>query len=221
MGMARLTGQGSASRKYDLLAVLGAAGLSGPPIDQRRALRLISLLTSRYDWRADRLCTGQRDIARLWSVDERTVKREMAHFRECGWLVLKRQGGRGHVAHYSLGIDKILSDTRDHWALIGTDFVDRLSPPCDAVPPPVTQVHPPAGTTPWDMLCAAVAAESPMTYATWLRPMVPVHLVEKEQCLKAPSRFHASYVQTHHLLRLQALCRTVAPMIATFRIEVD
>lgn len=221
MGMARLTGQGAASRKYDLLAVLGTAGLSGSPIDQRRALRLISLLTARYDWRADRLSTGQREIARLWSVDERTVKREMAHFRDCGWLVLKRQGGRGHVAQYGLGLEKILSDTREHWTSVGSDFVDRLTPVPEFTPVPSASLPPPEGNTPWDMICAAVARDSPSTYATWLRPLTPVRLVGEELCLKAPSRFHASYVQTHHMLRLQGLCRSVAPMISTFRIEVD
>lgn len=42
--------------------------------------------------RAERV--GQREIARLWCVDERTVKREMARLRALGWVEVKQQGTR-------------------------------------------------------------------------------------------------------------------------------
>jgi hypothetical protein len=38
----------------------------------------MALITMRYNWQRDELTTGQGEIAPLWSVDERTVKREMA-----------------------------------------------------------------------------------------------------------------------------------------------
>jgi len=111
MSLTKPVGRGAASRKYDILSALMAFSLAEHKAVQRRALRLMSLVTTRYNWAADELRMGQRQIATLWSVDERTVKREMARLRECGWLVLKSQGARGRVSIYGLGIEKILFDT--------------------------------------------------------------------------------------------------------------
>ncbi|TBN50387.1 hypothetical protein EYF88_09045 [Paracoccus sediminis] len=61
-------------------------------MDQRLAQRLTALITTRYNGRNDDLAIGQRDIARLWCVDERTVKRDMARLRSLGWATVKRQG---------------------------------------------------------------------------------------------------------------------------------
>ncbi|QUS37321.1 DnaA N-terminal domain-containing protein [Falsirhodobacter algicola] len=208
MAVARLTGQGAASRKYDLLTAIGAAGLAGGPADQRLALRLIVLITARYDWRRDRLATGQREIAALWSVDERTVKREMARLRERGWLVLRRQGGRGRVAEYGLGLAQLLQDTAPHWAAIGPDLEERLTP--SPVPAGTSQVIPfpqPEGEDPWTRILQSFAAEAPVLYSTWLRQLRPGPLQGGELHLHAPSRFHASYVQTHLALRILAAGR--------------
>ncbi|WP_370553400.1 hypothetical protein [Falsirhodobacter sp. alg1] len=219
--MARLVGQGASSRKYDLLTALGAAGLAGETTDRQTALRLMVLITARYDWRADRLSTGQREIAALWSVDERTVKRQMAKLREKGWLVLRRQGARGRVSEYSLGIAKLLEDTRAHWPAVGSDLVNRLSE--TSVPTGTLNVIPfpaPEGSTPWDRLLQALAADSPLLYTTWARQLQPMVLEAGEMRLLAPSRFHASYVETHLSLRLLSLSRLVSPEITSLRIEV-
>ena len=101
----RATGRYAASLKYDVLTALGAYACGGDKHRQRLALRLMTLVTARYNWQDDTVTTGQREIAALWSVDERTVKREMARLREMGWLVLKRASTRGRVACYGLGLD--------------------------------------------------------------------------------------------------------------------
>ena len=122
----KTVGRGASSRKYDLITALGAYALSLGKTDQRRVLRLITLITARYNWARDELAVGQREIARLWSCDERTVKREAALLRGLGWLVVKRQGARGRVTEYGINIERMLKDTSDSWASVGPDFQIRL-----------------------------------------------------------------------------------------------
>ena len=112
----RGTRQWTTSLKYDVLTAVGAWGCGGDKHRQKLVLRLITLLTARYNWQDDTLVTGQREIASLWSVDPRTVKREMAKMRDLGWLILKRPAARGRVACYGLGLDVILRETRDGMA---------------------------------------------------------------------------------------------------------
>ena len=91
----RPVGRGASARKYDILTALGAFALAQGKHEQRRVLRLMTLITARYNWARDELAVGQRESARLWAVDERTVKREMARLKAAGWLVVKRQGAFG------------------------------------------------------------------------------------------------------------------------------
>ena len=89
-------------------------------------LRLITLVTARYNWRQGILHVGQREIARLWSVDERTVKREMAKLRSLGWITVESPARRGRVASYALDLTAIRSATREAWARVGEDFDARM-----------------------------------------------------------------------------------------------
>ncbi|MGY6548921.1 MAG: hypothetical protein ACXIU7_07945 [Roseinatronobacter sp.] len=121
-------GRAGGALKYDLLTILSVHALGQGKTLQRQTLRLICLITARYNWQNDHLSVGQSEIARLWSVDTRTVKREMAAFRARGWLVEKRAAARGRVTVYGLGIAHILADTRASWDAIGPDLVARLLP---------------------------------------------------------------------------------------------
>jgi len=222
MGMAviRLAGQGASSRKYDILTAIGAAGLARTGLGERTTLRLIVLITARYDWQADRLATGQREIAALWSVDERTVKREMSRLRECGWLVLQRQGGRGRVAEYGLGMERILADTAPHWAAVGRDLASRLSnAPVPAGTSTIVPFPQPEGDGPWDRVLQHFAADAPLVYSTWLRQLRFAGMNGQDACLEAPSRFHATYVNTHLALRILAELRRHVPEAAGLRLD--
>lgn len=99
-GPARAVAPGPAA-KYEIMAGLAAAALAEGR--ERTALRLLLLLLRRYNWATDALSIGRAEIAALWGVDERTVRRELARFRLGGWLVLKRPARRGRVALYGLG----------------------------------------------------------------------------------------------------------------------
>ncbi|MEI4473776.1 DnaA N-terminal domain-containing protein [Frigidibacter sp. MR17.24] len=239
-----MSGAGAASRKYDLLSAIGAAGLAGDPADQRRALRLMVLVTARYDWRRDRLAVGQREIAALWSVDERTVKREMARLRDAGWLILRRQGARGRVSEYALAIETILAATRPHWAAVGPDLVERLS--ATAVPagtdPKVIPFPGGTGTEPeasapgvaapaiepkprdqglWGRISASLSSDNPARHAAWIAPLVAAETAEDRLVLRAPSRFHASYVETHLGDVLRRAARRLMPDLALVRVIAD
>ncbi|MEE4187059.1 MAG: DnaA N-terminal domain-containing protein [Roseobacter sp.] len=219
-------GRGAAARKYDLLTALGAYALARDKHDQRRVLRLMTLITARYNWVRDELAVGQREIAQLWSVDQRTVKREMALLRARAWLVVRRQGARGRVTQYSLGIDRILRDTSDQWVCVGSDFELRMGAgeeTATVVSLPVkTPVAAPdiSSGTEWALAQAVLHGEDPATYAAWIAALVRVERAGGRVTLRAPSRFHAAYVQTHLSQRLNAALRDVDPDVGEVRITV-
>lgn len=208
-------GRGAAARKYDIITALGAYALARNKHDQRLVLRLITLVTARYNWGRDELAVGQREIARLWSVDERTVKREMAKLRGCGWLVVKRQGARGRVTEYGLDIEQILTMTRTDWASVGPDFDLRMQgapEPSQIVSLPVRGDIPPPDTsigTEWALAQSVLHAEAPDIYGSWLRALKRVQRAGGRLVLEAPSRFHGAYVQTHLQTRILAACQAV------------
>lgn len=241
MALTRPVGQGAGARKYDLLTAIGAHGLAGGKVDQRLALRMITLITARYNWTLDVLSTGQREIARLWNVDDRTVRREMARLRDLGWLELRQQGARGRVSEYRLGVAAILAGTQPVWEAVGSDFVARMGGPVPAgteVAPqdqnviafpgggaaPVPEVDPALpddvpGAAFWATTSATYQRENPQLHSAWVRSLRVKHCDTDELVLHAPSRFHASYVHTHLADRLFTLCRVSMPTLRSLRIE--
>ncbi|KIN70307.1 DnaA N domain containing protein [Sulfitobacter noctilucae] len=207
-------GPGASTRKYDLITALGAHALSLGKHDQRLILRLIILMTARYNWARDELSMGQREIARLWSCNERTVKRELAKLRALGWLVVKRQGARGRVTTYSFQTTVMLDATKNIWPEVGPDFVVRLEGPSaeTVVPFPVKgTVTPPEidTATEWGLARAVLYAEDAGRFAAWIQALRRTGRAGGRVTLTAPSRFHAAYVQTHLEPVLLRACREV------------
>ena len=219
MQLPRPVGREAASRKYDILSALMAFCLSKDKHVQRQVLRVMSLITTRYNWQRDELTMGQGEIAKLWSVDDRTVKREMARLRAQGWLVLKRQGARGRVSTYSMDLNRMLEDTRPAWPLIGEDFIARLDPsegtghgasnvvPLRAVPGPADD-----GSV-WAAAQARLHAEDAATYGAWFHALAEAGVEGGSMTLAAPTRFHATYVTTNLKDRLLAALRRVDPTL--------
>lgn len=222
MQLPRPVGREAASRKYDILSALMAFALSKDKHVQRQVLRIMALITARYNWQRDELTTGQGEIARLWSVDERTVKREMARFRAQGWLVLKRQGARGRVSVYGLNLGRMLEDTRPAWPLIGEDFVERLQP---SEARPATNVValrraplPAEDGTIWAQAQARLHEEDTATYGAWLHSLTEAAREDGCLILVAPTRFHATYVATNLKDRLLSVVRRVDPSVRDVQI---
>ncbi|HRO16329.1 MAG TPA: DnaA N-terminal domain-containing protein, partial [Paracoccus sp. (in: a-proteobacteria)] len=171
----------------------------------------------------DELTMGQAEIARLWAVDERTVKRDMARLRELGWVVVKRPGARGRVSVLGLGLDRILLDTRPAWPNIGPDFLDRMGGRAaetagagegtTVVPFRRTPAPTPDSET-WAAACALLAAEDRAVFQAWIAPLADAGVEAGQLILLAPSRFHASYVLANLRERLLTALRRTDPALA-------
>ncbi|WP_374434112.1 hypothetical protein [Tabrizicola sp.] len=228
MQLPRPVGREAASRKYDILSALMAFALAKDKHVQRQVLRVMALITTRYNWQRDELTMGQGEIARLWSVDDRTVKREMARLRAQGWLVLKRQGARGRVSVYGMDLNRMLEDTRPAWPLIGEDFIARLDPKATAVegqgasnvvplrglsgPAPV-----PDGSV-WAMAQAWLHQDDAAIYGAWFHALTEAGIEANCLTLAAPTRFHATYVATNLKDRLLAALWRLEPSLRDVRI---
>jgi hypothetical protein len=224
MQLPRPVGREAATRKYDLLSVLMAYALAEDKHVQRQVLRLMALVTARYNWQRDELTMGQGEIAKLWSVDERTVKREMAKLRARDWLVLKRQGARGRVSVYGLNSGRILADTEPNWLNVGPDLVARLVPgdgtglgASNVVPLRAGPVPQATGTL-WSSVQARLHGDNPAIYGAWYHQLTEAGVEAGCLTLAAPSSFHARYIEMNLKERLLAVVRAVEPGIATVMI---
>jgi hypothetical protein len=215
MQTARAVGRNAAAQKYDIITALGTFALSRDKHEQRLVLRLITLITARYNWTRNELCVGQREIARLWSVDERTVKREMAKLRAMGWLVVHQQGARGRVTEYGFDVARVLETTKTAWPKVGPDFDLRMHggpATSDIVPLPVKgRVQAPDLTdaTEWALARGVLHSEDQGLYGSWFQALKRVERAGGRLTLCAPSRFHAAYVQTHLVGRILAAAQAV------------
>lgn len=227
MQIVRPVGRQAASRKYDLLTALGAYACRGDKHFQRLVLRFITLIVARYNWQSDEITVGQRELAAMWSVDERTVKREVAKLRALGWLVQKRAAVRGRVAVHGLDLSAILLATSASWEAVGPDFVERMrGPEAPAVQPTNVVAFPgvtapPADGSLWSRAQARLMSEDPALYAAWFRQLAGIGVAGGVLELAAPTRFHATFVLTHHLSRILAALRREDASIHAVTISSD
>jgi hypothetical protein len=209
--------------KYDVLTALGAHGCIGDKSLQRLVLRFITLIVARYNWQTGELAVGQREMAALWGVDERTVKRDLARLRSLGWLEVTRPAVRGRVAVHTLRMEAILAATRDDWARVGPDFAERMGGTADAPPPKgnvisFPQPPRPEGRGAWPEVMGLLHAENPALYASWFAPLVAECDGAGVMTVRAPSRFHATFVRTHYLSRLRDMVRARDPGVCELAI---
>ena len=112
------------------------------------------------------------------------------------------------------------------WTRVGPDFALRMG----ATPPPVPQGAPgnvisfplvpkPQGQGVWAEVQAALHAENPALYATWFAALLAVEGPGGRLSLRAPSRFHAAFLTTHHLARIRELVQARAPEVTTVSID--
>ncbi len=206
----RFTGVSAGSQKYDLLTAIAVAGLNGSTSLQTSMLRLVALITARYNWARDELTVGQREMARMWSVDLRTVKREIKRLTDQKILLQLRPGVRGRVAAYRLNVDEIHRLSAPVWDKVGPDFSDRMA---QRKITPVSekvvrlefgQQSEPAGQAdPWTKVRKNLALLEPDIFKNWYAQLSCQGLGDGVLTLTAPTAFVAQYVQTHHLRLLQ------------------
>ena len=202
-----LSGMGAGAQKYDLLTALGAFALAADRSTQRRVLRLITLITARYNWRFQELTVGRKEIARLWSVDERTVKREIGALKALGFLEVKRAGTRGRVTAYSVNIGQIMATSEADWSRVGPDFTERMTAMAgqgaDAGSPERKVIPFPGGEadegTEWAAAKVLLKQADSARFTAWFAPLIRDSADGEGILLRAPSAFHAEYVSTHLL----------------------
>lgn len=209
----RLTGINASSLKYDLLTALTVAGLHLDARHQMSTTRLTLLITARYNWRSDEFCVGQRDLARMWNVTERTVKREIKFWLEKHLIICKRQGVRGRVGAYRLNYAEIYKLSAPYWQNIGPDFHDRMAETNPVQNTKVVTVdfgnHQSSSEEPtfvsvkgpheWNSACKLMNKLHPEHYRNWISRLSFESDVDQILELKAKNQFVAHYVQTHLL----------------------
>lgn len=221
MELPRMTGPGAGAEKYDLLTAMAVSGLADGGVRQATMLRLIALITARYNWAADELSMGQREMAQLWSVDERTAKRETKRLIEAGLIEIKRPGVRGRVAAYRLRIDEIYRQTEAGWRCVGPDYQTRMrgrgagdQPVPQALPAskvvhvdfsarPTPQANP--GDDPWTKTMEVLSRQDGSLFQAWFAHLTLAAPARDDLLqIRAPSRFVATYVATRLMAKLEA-----------------
>ncbi|MDO6588485.1 hypothetical protein Q4543_23685 [Salipiger sp. 1_MG-2023] len=228
MQVAKPVGRKAPALKYDILSALGVAALAGDKHRQRLVLRLMVLITTRYNWQSNELSIGRAEIARLWAVDERTVKRETAKMRSAGWLEVKRAGVKGRVTVYALNLEALLDETTEAWQTIGPDFVARMQERhggagADASSDPkVIPFQPRARSEPtegvWGQVLADLRSRFPAQATAWYGQLSEMEHQDGRVTLAAPTRFVADYVTTHLLPQLLGAYCVIDPAVR--RIDV-
>jgi hypothetical protein len=226
MDAKRLTGVKASSLKYDLLTALTVSGLHLDARHQIAMARLTLLITARYNWRHDEFCVGQRDLARMWNVTERTVKREVKYWLDQRLIICKRQGVRGRVGAYRLNYAEIYRVSGPYWKSVGPDFHERMTetnPVKDAkvvavdfrkesreaaVPEPAPDKDPHT----WRAACQRMRDLHPEHYQNWIALLTFGSDDEETLELRANNQFVAQYVQTHLIAILaEAVEATLGP----------
>lgn len=232
MDAKKLTGPNAGSIKYDLITAMSVVGLAGKPTLQTSMTRLIALVTARYNWFRDEVTVGQRDIAKMWSVDQRTVKREMKRLVEAGILLKLRHGVRGRVAAYRLNYREIVNLTEPHWALVGPDFVERMSTlyPRSAVKvvkvdfgkKPLDSKTPMSDDrTGWRKVRQILRENDESIFQNWYNKLIFKSVADSELILTAPNNFIAQYILTHLQSSLLLAAQEVLAKVDRIRIEVE
>lgn len=232
--ISRVERQQIAALKHALLAEIGRKACGWKVLGQRTGLRLMTLVAARYDWAADHLDCGLREIATLWQVDERTVKRELAKLRDLGWISLKRPAARGRNAVHQLeasaildietpepaAIETVEDTTRD----IGNTRNEVVSSEMEQLESSIeesAEVIPfRSGQAIWRCLMNEMAQSHPGLHGSWLLELEARRDHDGTWVLGATSRFRAAYLTSHHLRLIRARLERHDPVLQGIEIRV-
>ncbi|MEM6739282.1 MAG: DnaA N-terminal domain-containing protein [Pseudomonadota bacterium] len=229
MRQTHAVGRNASAIKYDILTALLVLAAQDPSPKGRLAGRLALLVTARFNWARGTFASGTREIARMWGVTERTAKRELAAMRSLGWISVHRPAARGRVTEHRIDIDAVLDGARPYWAAIGPDFVARMVGDADARSAGETNVvpfAPGASASPprsedgslWSSVSRDLWARDSALHAAWFATLTEAERTPTSLTLLAPTRFAASYVETHFAGRLLAAISARDPGITHVRV---
>lgn len=237
MAQINLTGPSAGTQKYDLLTALSVAGLHGKPVFQMSMMRLIALVTARYNWRSNEVSIGQRDLARMWNVNERTVKREMKRLIDTDILVCTRAGVRGRVGAYRLNFETVKRLSDPLWESVGPDFQKRMQIQPIGLSDKVVKVNfgtasqqtlpttPPQKITgekgTWLAVQHRLNDEDQTIYSSWYKHLSFKAYEDGEITLNAPNKFITTYIETHLLPPLARALRAEFSVVHKIRISIQ
>lgn len=216
----RLTGAGAGAKKYDVLSALALAGLDNAALPSQRALRLIALITMRYNWAADVLSIGHTELERIWSVSKRTVIREMDALRSLGLLVVLRRGRKGKVTTYRLDISAVRRLAADELVNDATGIDSRLSATHEVTAvdgETCSSIHKHTETVPdktsdnplWETILKRLPdTVSSAQKARWLAPL-RIRKISETLEVEVGSAFRAEYVSRTFGDQLQSAARSL------------
>ena len=224
----KITGPGSSAIKYDVLTALLVTVAQDSGSLGRLAGRLSLVITARFNWRLGVFTVGLTELARMWGVTERTAKREMAQMRSLGWISVERPAARGRVAQHRIEFTALLRSTAPHWDAVGPDFAARMTgapEPTDT--PNVVPLHGDSVSLPaedgsnWPRVAEILSQSDPATYRSWFANLIPVDCDAEVWVLMAPSRFAASYIQTHLKDRVLMAIATIDRSVRRVEVIAD
>jgi len=233
-----IVGPGAGARKYDLLTWIAVAGLHDRALSPVLALRLIALVTARYNWALDMASVGHEELARLWGVSRRTVIRDIEKLRAAGLIAVARPARRGRVAAYRLDQAAFAALAAPLGGALAPDLAARIAvagqgpeAAADGAPdgaakaagqgaaPNVVALFPGAAACAdpdhalWRRILAEMAGfAAPVALERWLAPLVCEGLRDGVMALRAPSPFHASYVNRTYGERLGRIAAALGPL---------
>lgn len=203
----RLTGPGAGSMKYDVLTALCVSGLHSSSAQQTSMTRLCALIIARYDWKRDHFCVGQPEMARMWNVTERTVKREIKRWVNDRLLICVRKGVRGRVGAYKLNIIRVFDMSREFWSAVGSDYAERMAGIYPAQTTSVVKVdfakvsqsaESVDDGTSWSLVSERLRSLYPDEHRNWFAPLRFVSDLDGRYTLAARSGFVVRYLETHY-----------------------
>ena len=211
---AKPIGRYSQAIKYDIITCLLVLTTCGTSTQARLSVRLSIVITARYNWQSARFNVGQRELARMWGVTERTAKRELAQMRSLEWIRVTTPSGRGRVAQHSINFEAIIKQSSPHWSAIGPDFAARMvgAPKQDDLEPTtnVVPLHTQADNTyedngtGWRAVAERLRTQDPTIFDSWISRLTPLQSDADTIVLAAPSKFIAGYINTHFMRRIEA-----------------
>lgn len=200
----QFAGPQAASDKYDVLTALSLIAFDQGASLQVSVLRLIALITARYNWRVDELCVCQRDMARMWGVSERTAKREVRTWVEARLMIRTRVGVRGRAGAYRLDMVEIRERALPLWSRVGPDYVERMSPSVavigverEANLSDSETLSEAAVRGSWRAISRRLKLSDPSSHAAWIAGLQADAEEDGILRLMAPTRFAAHYIRTH------------------------
>ncbi|MEP5154568.1 DnaA N-terminal domain-containing protein [Planktotalea sp.] len=224
----KVAGPGSASLKYDFLTALLTLSAQTEGTPSRLAVRLSLIVTARFNWRLGYFAVGQRELARMWGVSERTAKREIAHMRSFGWISVDKPAARGRVAQHRINFETVLRDTMPYWDAVGPDFTARMtqqgSETSQRDESNVVPLHahietkPPQDGSLWAEVAERLYQQDTALFAAWFAKLVEVDVEGGILTLAAPNAFVADYVRTHHQTRLLAAAVAQTPLVRSVQV---